>query len=420
MTNTHRRILINGWTLFALGAAAGGMPLQSIAADAPARTPPAAQSDTAARAQATLDRAVEFLKTKQQPTGAWHGEKEPPALTAIVLKAIVVARPQDKTAAYVKKGYDNLLTNQLDDGGIYKDLLANYNTAIAVSALAAADNPDYKDEIDRAVAYLKGLQWTENTRPQYQDPKEQFTNKQVVKDDKDPFYGGWGYGGRSRGGGRPDLSNVQVTLDALHDAGLKPGDEAYERAVKFVTRMQNLSETNDQPWAGDDGGFIYSPADTRKGEGFAGEYTSPDGRRMIRSYGSMTYAGLKSMIYAGLTKDDPRVKAAWDWVGKNWTLDENPGMRLNDPKIARQGLYYYYHTLARALNAYDEPIITDRQGNKHDWRVEFVEKIAGLQKPDGSFVGEEKWMEGNPTLVTAYVTIALAETLEDLKQHPAK
>jgi squalene-hopene/tetraprenyl-beta-curcumene cyclase len=134
----------------------------------------------------------------------------------------------------------------------------------------------------------------------------------------------------------------------------------------------------------------------------------------------MTYAGLKSMIYAGLSKDDPRVKAAWDWVRKNWTLDENPGMRLNNPQAAQYGLYYYFHTLARALNAYDEPTLTDAQGNRHDWRVELVDKLAGLQKADGSFAGEKRFMEDNPVLVTSYVAIALAETIEDLRQHPPK
>ena len=378
-------------------------------------------ADPAAKAQAALDKAIGFLKSQQKPTGGWHDEKQPPAITAIVLKAIVSARPQDRSAPEVQKGYQNLLSHQLDDGGIYRDLLANYNTAIAVSALAAAENPDYQDELDRAVAYLKGLQLTDQIRPEYAGAKEQFTGKQIIKDDKDPFYGGWGYGGaRSQGVGRPDLSNTQLALEALHDAGLRPGDPAYDRAVKFVTRLQNLSETNDQPWAGDDGGFVYSPSDTRRGDSFAGEYTSPDGRRMLRSYGSMTYAGLKSMIYAGLTKDDPRVKAAWDWVTKNWTLDENPGMRLNKPELARHGLFYYYHTLARALNAYDEPTITDPQGRRHDWRAELVDKLAAVQKQDGSFAGEKRWMEDNPVLVTAYTVIALAETLEDLKQHPVK
>jgi squalene-hopene/tetraprenyl-beta-curcumene cyclase len=402
-------------------AAAEGM---TPALAAPAVTPstPAPSRDAAARAQAVLDRSVDYLKSQQKPDGGWQGEKDPPAATALVLKAIAGARPQDRNSAYLKKGYDKLLSYQLDNGGIYKDLLANYNTSIAVSALAAAEKPEFKERIDRAVAYLKGLQWTPETRPEFADGKEQFTGKQVVKDEKDPFFGGTGYGGRSRGagGGRPDLSNTQLTLEALRDAGLKPDDPAFQNALKFVTRMQNLSETNDRPWAGDDGGFVYSPADNRMGESMAGEYVSPDGKRMLRSYGSMTYAGLKSMIYAGLTKDDPRVKAAWDWVSKNWTLDENPGMRLNDPKVAQNGLYYYYHTLARALNAYDQPVITDPQGNPHDWRVELVDKLAGLQKPNGSWAGEKKWMEDNPVLVTAYVAIALQETIEDLKQHPPK
>jgi squalene-hopene/tetraprenyl-beta-curcumene cyclase len=141
---------------------------------------------------------------------------------------------------------------------------------------------------------------------------------------------------------------------------------------------------------------------------------------MLRSYGSMTYAGLKSMIYAGLTKDDPRVKAAWDWVTKNWTLDENPGMRLNSPDSARSGLFYYYHTLAKALNAYDQPTITDARGTAHDWRAELIEKLSTLQKPDGSWVGEKRWMEDNPVLVTAYMVMALEEVKQDLKEHPTR
>jgi squalene-hopene/tetraprenyl-beta-curcumene cyclase len=386
---------------------------------APAAPAADAKADPAAKAHTVVDKAVEYLKSQQKPNGGWADEKQPPAMTALVLKAIVLGRPQDKRADYVTKGYQNLLSNQLVDGGIYRDLLANYNTAIAVSTLAAADNPEYKDEIDRAVAYLKGLQLTDKTRPEYSGAKEQFTGKQIIKDDKDPFFGGWGYGGaRSQGVGRPDLSNTQVTIEALHDAGLKPGDPAYENVIKFITRLQNSSETNDQPWAGDDGGFVYSPADTRRGDSMAGEYTGPDGRRLLRSYGSMTYAGLKSMIYAGLSKDDPRVKAAWDWIRKNWTVDENPGMRLNNRDAAQNGVYYYYHTMARALNAYDEPVVVDAQGSKHDWRVELIDKLASLQKPDGSFAGEKRFMEDNPVLVTSYITIALAETLEDLKQHP--
>ncbi|WP_428940222.1 prenyltransferase/squalene oxidase repeat-containing protein [Fontivita pretiosa] len=361
------------------------------------------------RAQALIDRGLDYLKAQQKPDGGWQGDRDPPGITAIVLRAFVQDPKYSADTDFVKRGYEKLLSYQLEDGGIYKDLLASYNTAIAISALSAAQKPEFKDRIDRAVAYLKGLQWTDMTTS---------VDGEKLSGPDDPWYGGWGYGGRSRGGGRPDLSNAQMALDALHDAGLKPDDPAFQAALRFVTRLQNFSETNDQPWAGNDGGFVYGPSDNRRGESMAGEYTTPDGQRRLRSYGSMTYAGLKSFIYAGLSKDDPRVRAAWDWITRNWTLDENPGMRAGNPDNARQGLYYYYHTLARALNEYDQPIITDPQGNQHDWRVELIDRLASLQRPDGSWVGEKRWMEDNPILVTAYVVLALQEAQKDLAEHP--
>lgn len=367
----------------------------------------AQQEDSILQAQAAINRGHAALRTRQNPDGGWQDANDPPAITAIALRAFVHGGKYDTNNDFIQKGYDKLLSYQLENGGIYQDLLANYNTAIAVSALAAADDERFKPRIERAVAYLKGLQWTENTGGA--GPKGE-----RVTDENNPWYGGWGYGRH----GRPDGSNMQLALDALHDAGLEPGDPAYQAALKFVSRMQNQSETNDQPWASDDGGFVYTPANN--GESQAGAFESPEGDRRLRSYGSMTYAGLKSMIYAGLTKDDPRVRAAWDWITRNWTLGENPGMRLGDASQAQHGLYYYYHTLARALNAYDQPTITDPGGNVHDWRLELIAKLSSLQQPDGTWVGDKRWMEDNPVLVTSYAVLALQEAVEDLKQHPVK
>src|SRR2546421_586322 len=358
------------------------------------------------RAQAMVDKAIDYLKGQQQPDGGWQAGSQPPAITAVVLRAIVQDAKYNADTDFVKKGYDKLLTYQWENGGIYRDLLANYNTAIAISSLAAAEKPEFKPRIDKAVAYLKSLQWNDRIQG---GPKGE-----GKIDVGNPWYGGAGY---SRAG-RSDGSNTQIMVDALHDAGLPKDDPAFQAAVKFVTRMQNLSETNDQKWASNDGGAIYTPANN--GESMAGEYKGPNGERMLRSYGSMTYGMLKTYIYAGLSKDDPRVKAAWDWVSKNWTLDENPGMRANNPATAQYGMYYYYLTLARALNAYDQPIIVDPQGNKHDWRLELINKLETLQKPDGSFVGEKKWMENNPPLITAFVVLSLQEAMADLKEHPAK
>ncbi len=358
------------------------------------------------RAVTTAEKGVEFLKSQQQPDGGFQPFPGPPGITAIVLKAIVQDPRYSTKDEFVKKGYDKLLAFQWDTGGIYKDLLANYNTAIAISSLASAEDPSFKPAIDKAVNYLKTLQWTDRI-------SGLAPGGETVADDKDNRYGGFGYGHSAR----PDGSNTQLALDALRDAGVAPEDPAFQAALKFITRQQNHSETNDQPWSGNDGGFVYTPAGgtaAAPGESQAGEYVGPDGGRMLRSYGSMTYAGLKSMIYAGLSKDDARVKAAWDWLTKNWTVDGNPGMKDDRGDWGR---YYYYMTLSRALRAHGEPVVIDPQGKRHDWRIELIDKLASLQKENGSWVGDKKWMEDNAALATSYAVLALEEAIADLKAH---
>ena len=363
-----------------------------------------AQSSTPQdRAQQMIDKGLDFLKTQQKPDGSWQRENDPPGVTAIVLRCY--ARNPMEDEPFVKKGFDKLLSYQKPNGGIYQDLLANYNTAIAVSLLADSKNPEFKPQLDKAIAFLKGLQWNDQAGS---DPKERNAVAQ-----SDARYGGWGYGRKAR----PDLSNAHFTIEALHDAGLKADDPAFKAALIFLSRTQNNSETNDQKWSGNDGGFIYTPA-AEGGDSEAGMVTTLDGRKQPRSYGSMTYAGLKSMIYAGLTKDDPRVKAAVGWITKHWTLDENPAMRDANPDQAQHGLYYYLYVFGHALDAYDEPVMTDAQGGKHDWRVELIDKIASLQKPDGSWVGGKRWMEDNPVLTSAYTILALEAAVKDLQEHP--
>jgi squalene-hopene/tetraprenyl-beta-curcumene cyclase len=116
----------------------------------------------------------------------------------------------------------------------------------------------------------------------------------------------------------------------------------------------------------------------------------------------MTYAGLKSMIYAGLRKDDVRVKAALGYIAKHYTVDENPGQ-------GQRGLYYYYHTFARALAAFGQPKIVDAQGKEHDWRADLIGALAKRQEPNGAWVNrEDRFMEGDPNIVTSYALLALA------------
>ena len=379
-------------------------------ARAQAPTGDAKTTQATAEGRAVVEAALKYLKAQQQPDGSWQrSPREPVAITALVVRAFAADESAGPGAEFVRKGFDRLLSEQQPDGGIYKDMLASYNTAIAVSALAASKDPAHKAAMDKAVAFLKAAQFSDAVAG---------PGGQKV-DVNHPYHGGWGYGG-GRGPSRPDLSNTNVVLEALNDAGLKPDDPAYQRALKFVTRLQNHSETNPHTWASDDGGFVYGINEKGEGNSAAGEYTGPDGRPMVRSYGSMTYGGLKSMIYAGLTKDDPRVKAAWDWIRKHWTLDENPGMKFADPRGAEAGLYYYYQTFGKALGAYGEPVVTDAAGTAHDWRVELIRELKERQRPDGSFVGLDKWMEDNPVLSTTFSVLALQEALADLKRNPAR
>jgi squalene-hopene/tetraprenyl-beta-curcumene cyclase len=186
-----------------------------------------------------------------------------------------------------------------------------------------------------------------------------------------------------------------------------------------VARCQNVRSEGAAPWAntgGADGGFVYTVANG--GESFASEAAGegrfgermPEGTRALRSYGSMTYAGYKSMLFAGLRRDDPRVLAAFDWARAHWSMQENPG-------LGKQGLFYYRLALARALAASGRDTIEDTGGTRHDWRKEVVDALVASQRPDGSWINDQdRWMEGEPDLVTAYAVLALEEAIKPSRQ----
>ncbi len=120
----------------------------------------------------------------------------------------------------------------------------------------------------------------------------------------------------------------------------------------------------------------------------------------------MTYAGIKSMIYCGVSKDDPRLKKALEWIKAHYSVDANPGMPL---PMSHRGLYYYYHTMAKCLDALGVDQLEDSQGAKHDWRADITAALAKRQRSDGSWLNEtDRWMEGDPNLVTGYALMALS------------
>jgi squalene-hopene/tetraprenyl-beta-curcumene cyclase len=116
----------------------------------------------------------------------------------------------------------------------------------------------------------------------------------------------------------------------------------------------------------------------------------------------MSYSGFKSLAYAGLTQDDPRVKAVMDWIKKNYTVEKNPGQ-------GDAGLYYYYHAFAAALKASTLKSITDDAGLSHDWRKDLAAELAKRQRPDGSWTNSNRqWFENDANLATSFALIALS------------
>jgi len=330
-------------------------------------------------------RGLAYLESRQQQDGGWTADYGP-AVTALVGQAFVQDDRYGPRHAVVRRAMAAILRHEQSDGGFYerRQNLANYQTSVVLMFLASIDDAEHKPRIAKAQAFLKRLQY----------------DREESVDPADAWYGGAGYNERKR----PDLSNTQMMLEALHQSGLRGDDPVYQRALAFVSRCQMLDATNDQPFAdgATDGGFIYTPAGG--GESKANDERA-EGTVPLRSYGSMTYAGFKSMLYAEVSRDDPRVQACLRWIKRHWTLERNPNMP--EPR-SQEGLYYYYHVFARALRAYGEPIIVDEAGRPHDWREELCRKLISLQRPDGSWANDrDRWLEGDPNYVTALAILSL-------------
>jgi squalene-hopene/tetraprenyl-beta-curcumene cyclase len=326
-----------------------------------------------------VSKAVEYLKTAQAPDGS-YSKQTGPAVTALITTGLLrhgrtVTDPQIANSLKFLEGYVR------PDGGIYDgEFYRNYETCLAMGCFAEANKDGrYNQILANAEKFVKANQW---------DGEE-------GHDISSPNYGGAGYG-RSK---RPDLSNTSFMLDALKSIGKGADDPAVQRALVFVSRCQNLESpknTTPFPAKNPDGGFYYTPA--AGGVSQAGK-TDNGG---LRSYASMTYAGLKSMIFAGVGPNDPRVKAAFDWAKKHYDLASNPGMGAS-------GLYYYYHTFAKALATMQVDVCEDAAGMKHDWRRELVQELAKRQQANGSWINTEsdRWLEGDPNLVTGYALLTL-------------
>jgi hypothetical protein len=332
--------------------------------------------------RAVLDKAKAYLQKTQNEDGSFAPRIAGPGVSALAAAALLRAGVSTEDPL-IAKTLTYLESKVQKDGSVSDKRLANYTTSVAVMAFSEANKGGkYDSVIKEATKFLRTMQYDAN---------------QV--DAKDPKFGGAGYDGKSR----PDLSNTQLFLDAMIAAGVPKDDPAIQNALKFISRCQNLpGETNDLPFAkktsdDDKGGLTYTPIDPDE----KNPLHTPAGG--LRSTGAMTYAGLKSFLYAGVGKNDPRVKAAIDWIRAHYTLEENPGQ-------GQGGLFYYYHTFAKAMTVLGEDEFTDAKGKKHDWRRELFEALKKRQREDGSWVNtdDKAYGENNADLATAFAVLTLS------------
>ncbi|MEM0926409.1 MAG: prenyltransferase/squalene oxidase repeat-containing protein [Planctomycetota bacterium] len=325
-------------------------------------------------------KGLDYLARSGQSDRGTFSDRVGPGVTALAItSALRNGRGiDDPTVAAGLKALEGFVK---PDGGIYgSGRLKNYETCVAMVCFAEANtNGKYNDLLNRARDFVTGVQYAAAN---------------------DPWDGGSGYGGQ----GRPDLSNTGYLIEALVAVEADSKDPAIQKALAFVSRCQNLdSKYNDTEFAGkvDDGGFYYEIPKTKIDPSTSEERFTPDGG--LRSYGSMTYTGLKSMIYAGLTKEDPRVEAAIEWISQHYDTKNNPGM-------GTAGLYYYYHTFAAALSTAKVIQLEDASGKQHDWRDDLVKELASRQQPDGSWANENRrWFENDKNLATSFALMALAQ-----------
>jgi squalene-hopene/tetraprenyl-beta-curcumene cyclase len=370
----------------AVALMAGG--LTAAAQDAaPPSTPVPGDASLRLEARHAIEKGCAWLETRQNANGYWSSP-EHPAVTALVLTSLVGASPGTSVSPVVEKGYAYLLSCVQPDGGIYNKELQSYNTSVALTALVLRNRPQDQTVILNARRFLISLQVS--------DSQLGGTNS--------PFTGGIGYGGTDK---LPDLSDTVMALEAIYNSrplqdssGIKAPDLNWKAAVRFVQNCQNLPGSNSQPWASDDpqnkGGFIYAPE-----RSMAGQTNLPSGRVAYRSYGSMTYAGLLSYIYADIKPDDPRVASALDWLRGNYTVDENPA-------LGPQGLYYYYELMAKALTFAGVDTLETKDGRKVLWRQDLALKIIHLQHGDGSWANENgRWWEKDPVLDSTFAVTTM-------------
>lgn len=373
-----------------------GAGLSALFFTCPAR---GAEDDGAWRDQAAggIRRGVAYLLGQQREDGSF-GKRPHPGITALCAYALQNSPGADREAVQeaVDKALENLRSFAGEDGAIQpkRHGAPVYTTSVSLLAFDAAGREKDEDIIRRGRDFLLSAQ------------------HRGESPEGETRLGGFGYDK----GSRPDMSNTQWAVEALHATrdyaeeplaesaeAAKKARAAYQGAVEFIEQCQNTEKDSEKH-----GGVSYLPQ-TKDAAEKRQRSTRGDRKPPQANYGAMTYGAMKTMVYADLDREDPRVQSALRWIRRHYTFRENPGQGMDS-------YYYYIQTCAKALAALNLSRIVEES---EDWRADLVSALVERQEADGSWVNEvgRHW-ESDSHLVTAYSLIALEYALQPINEQP--
>ena len=239
---------------------------------------------TADQVREMVDGARKYLKSTQSRTDGSWGEfpGQPGGKSALVVLALLSAG-EDPKSEVIQKGLQYLAARGKPE--------KVYSTSLITMAFCAADPQRYHLAISGNVRWLESVQVKQGSER-----------------------GAWGYPGAG------DRSNSQFAILALHEAervGIRVEDQTWRLALEYWLQSQR-----------DDGGWCYMP--------------------QSQSSGSMTCAGIASILICadklqsggaevangrvqccGATNDSGALEKAFRWLGKKFTVVNNPGNEGN-------------------------------------------------------------------------------------------
>ncbi len=318
-------------------------------------------------ARAAAGRAVNYLLTKQEKDGSFSKH---PGITAMAIVALAESERQDEPA--VSKAIESarkFVRSKINDNGsvarspVEEDI---YSTSVCLMALRTLGKEEDKEVCKSLRNYL--------------------VLSQLRKD------GAFGYGnaGANKTQGYPDLSNTHWALEAIRLTKPETSDQSVQKLWKSAREFIPTCQVDKGE---DKGGFLYYPVDKQPKKA-AHEKTDV-------VWGSLTLGALKSLLFAGVDKNDETMKAGLDWLGRNYTLKKNPG-------LGQGGYYYYCYMYASAMLFLRIDELERPNGTAINWRDKLVGELLSRQKEGDHWENENRlWLEGDPVLCTAYALKAL-------------